>query len=154
MELMIIFGAQYAIYLQGALLILAFLVSARRRGWLRDLMSFGVGIMALAILVTIATSLHYEPRPYVVYGTLEPVIQVEDGNAFPSDHAALAGFLGCFTLGRSSRIGCFSVGIAALVGVGRVAAHVHSFLDVGVGILIGLLWGLIVFARRCADLKA
>jgi undecaprenyl-diphosphatase len=105
------------------------------------------GVLAL-ILSTIASSLYYDTRPFVTEH-VTPLIAHAADNGFPSDHTLLTAFLG-FTILRHSRIvGGSLLLVALLVGVGRVAAHIHHPIDiVGSFVIAALAVAIVDVASR------
>lgn len=105
--------------------------------WLRcgrdtrvDLLIRGVlgGLLALA-LARLAGHLYYDPRPFVTQH-VTPLFPHAADNGFPSDHALLTSFLGFTVLAYSKKVGGLLLLIAVAVGAARVAAHVHSPIDI------------------------
>jgi undecaprenyl-diphosphatase len=104
---------------------------------------------ALALLFsTVASSLYYDTRPFVTERVV-PLIAHSADNGFPSDHTLLTAFLG-FTIYIHSRVvGGILLLIALLVGVARVAAHIHHPIDiVGSFVIAALSVALIQLATR------
>lgn len=86
------------------------------------------GILAV-LLAKLGAHLYYDPRPFVSHHT-KPLIPHAPDNGFPSDHALLTSFLGFVMLKYSRGLGLFLLLIAVLVGAARVAAHIHSPIDI------------------------
>lgn len=111
------------------------------------------GILALALSV-LAGHLYYDPRPFVTHH-LVPLFPHAADNGFPSDHALLASFLAFTMFLYSRRAGVFLLILAVLIGWARVAAHVHSPIDIvgsfvisGVSVAIVHLIATIWSSRR------
>jgi undecaprenyl-diphosphatase len=124
----IVFVAQYFLYLAVAIVAVFWLRSSRSTKieiFVRLLIG---GILAL-ILAMIASHLYYDTRPFVSRH-VTPLFTHAPDNGFPSDHALFTSFLG-FTIALFSRkIGAVLLVIAVLVGAARVAAHVHNPIDI------------------------
>lgn len=88
----------------------------------------GGGLLAL-LLAHIASSLYYNPRPFMV-GHFTPLIAHAAGNGFPSDHTLLAAFIGWTTLRYTRKYGVIVLAIALLIGLARVFAGVHHLEDI------------------------
>lgn len=86
------------------------------------------GILALALAIA-AGHLYYDTRPFVSHH-LVPLFAHAPDNGFPSDHALLTSFLGFTMLAYSRRIGIFFLVVALLVSAARVAARIHSPIDI------------------------
>lgn len=76
-------------------------------------------------------------RPFVEGTT--PLIQHIADNGFPSDHTLLATTVACVVFVYNKPIGAILLGLSILVGVSRVLAGVHHYLDVAGSALIAVL---------------
>jgi undecaprenyl-diphosphatase len=95
------------------------------------------GVLAL-IFSTVASHLYYDTRPFVTEH-IAPIIAHAADNGFPSDHTLLTAFIG-FTIYLHSRVvGSVLLLIALLVGVARVAAHIHHPIDIVASFFIAAL---------------
>jgi undecaprenyl-diphosphatase len=134
--------AQDAIYLVAALAVIAWLLSPRHRK-----VVFAVqAVLALAVafaLIKAASALYVDPRPFVSDPTLHPLFHHPADNGFPSDHTSVAAAMSFVVLAHRRSIGFVMVVITVLIGAARVAAHVHHWLDIGAGLLIGVLAAVI-----------
>jgi len=102
------------------------------------------GVAALAVvgvLIVVSSMIWTDPRPFVVDGVAPAIAHAAD-NGFPSDHTAAAAAVAGLVLVHRRRIGTLLVLLAAVVGLSRVAAHVHHVPD----ILGGLTFGLVAAA--------
>ncbi len=101
------------------------------------------GLIALG-LARLGGHFYYDTRPFV-REHIKPLFAHAPDNGFPSDHALLTSFLG-FTLWRYSKaVGALLLANAVLVSWARVAAHVHSPIDI-VGSFVFALVGTLVAA--------
>ncbi|HRZ30215.1 MAG TPA: phosphatase PAP2 family protein [Candidatus Paceibacterota bacterium] len=83
-------------------------------------------------------------RPFEIYNNLEPLFVTGKGDAFPSGHATFMGALALGVFLQKRKLGLIFILGAILVALARVLAHVHSSLDVIVGLLFGALVAVIV----------
>lgn len=145
MNQVIIFLAQYLIYLLTAWAIVAGWVTASsRRSFIWWIVKLAV-VFGLAYLsVKLLGSLVPESRPFVA-GNFQPLIPHASDNSFPSDHATIAGFLATVLWQMRRSWGYLAFGLAILIGVGRVLAGVHYWQDVTAGLVIGTAIALAVF---------
>ena len=128
MDTLIVYIAKYAF-------VVSFIVAACV--WLRlpsrkktELLSWGALGGALAyILVKVAGALFYDTRPFVVDHTA-PLFAHPADNGFPSDHTALTMFLALIVLRYSRRWGIALIVLSLLIGASRVAAGIHTPLDI------------------------
>ncbi|MGO8684994.1 MAG: phosphatase PAP2 family protein [Thermoleophilia bacterium] len=128
MDSIIVFVAKYFFILSILITAYVWFRLSRQRQW--ELAVWGVigGVIAL-ILMKIAGALYYDPRPFVSQH-IKPLFAHAADNGFPSDHTLLTMFLAFCVLAYSRRWGGVLVVIALLVGSARVAAHVHSPIDI------------------------
>lgn len=92
-----------------------------------------VGILGCGlafVLSRIASTLYYDPRPFVVR-QIEPLIAHAADNGFPSDHALLSFSLAALMYVSNKRWGIALGVVAVAIGAARVFAHVHSWIDIG-----------------------
>jgi undecaprenyl-diphosphatase len=109
------------------------------------------GLISL-VLSRIASSLFYNPRPFMVSG-VKPLIAHAGGNGFPSDHTLLSAFLAFAALTVSRKWGIGLLVVATAIGLARILAHVHHLIDIvasfilaGVGAL--LAWWIVDWAAK------
>ncbi|MCW1908037.1 MAG: phosphatase PAP2 family protein [Candidatus Saccharibacteria bacterium] len=135
MDRITIFAAQYLIYII-AITILFYVLLRLPRGELKTFITLcGMGIVAAFIMVKVAGSIYYNPRPFVD-GNFMPLFPHSSTNGFPSNHT-VAAVLAALLLWRYSRNVAVGLFIAAcLVGLARVLASVHHIEDIIGGIVI------------------
>jgi undecaprenyl-diphosphatase len=134
MDSVIIFCAKY-LFIAVVLLYLLALVQASRKHRKTLIVSLIVaGIVAVA-LDKLGGKLYYDPRPFVSQH-LRPLIQHSADNGFPSEHAVFSMTIGILLTYYRRRLGVLAMLLAYIVGVARVAAHVHSPIDIIGGIII------------------
>ncbi|EWT06047.1 MULTISPECIES: phosphatase PAP2 family protein [Intrasporangiaceae] len=99
------------------------------------------GVLALAVvgvLIVVTSAIWTDPRPFLVDGVAPAIAHAAD-NGFPSDHTAAAAAVAGLVLAYRRRIGILLVLLAVVVGMSRVAAHVHHVPDIIGGLGIGLM---------------
>jgi undecaprenyl-diphosphatase len=141
---LIVLVAQYLLF---GLVLLAGLtwLTLDRTGKLRLAVAAVVGLAVVGAAIWIAGALHVDPRPFVQDPSVVPLFPHPADNGFPSDHAAAGGLLTALVL-RYRRVLGGVVGVGAvLIGVARVAAHVHHAQDVVAGLALGVLAGVAGF---------
>ena len=146
-----IFCAVYLVFIQAAGA--GWVVFRSLRGkprQLRNRFLLAAGCMAVVSMVAalVASKLHSDPRPFVSDG-LPSLIHHAANNGFPSDHSLLAAALvAAVGMVELSYVPAFAV-VAALVGWGRVACHVHHTQDVvGSFVIVTLAWMFSVRVTR------
>lgn len=97
------------------------------------------GIIA-GILDKIIGKLYYDPRPFVTHH-VTPLVKHAADNGFPSEHTILTFTIAAVLFFYRPKLSYLAFILAALVGIGRVAAHVHSPVDILGGVIIGLVAG-------------
>lgn len=136
---LIIFGAKY-LFLALPLLFLIALYQAGRTDRKKLIVAILLSLVIVGILDKVSAKLYYDPRPFVTHH-IKPLIAHAADNGFPSEHT-----LFCFTFASvifffRRRLGWLALGLSLIVGVCRVAAHVHSPVDIVGGIIIGMIAG-------------
>ena len=139
-ETLIIFGAEYLVFLQAlATLVLVWI----RRRLFRPLVGYAFMSGFLSFILSRLSNWSYNnPRPFVE-GGFTPFVAHSADNGFPSDHALFAAWLAAVVYPLHRPTGMVLIVIAILVGVSRVAAGVHHVEDVVASFLIVLVSALI-----------
>lgn len=105
-------------------------------------------LVVVLILIVVAGHIHHDPRPFVVDPSVHPLFHHARDNGFPSDHEALAMAVALLVTLYRRIVGLVLVALAILVGVARVAAHVHHAQDIagGAGIaVVAVAVGMLVW---------
>ncbi|MEO8555751.1 MAG: phosphatase PAP2 family protein [Actinomycetota bacterium] len=163
MESLIVAVAQYLIFpiLLGAAVI--WLLLSRQ-----DKVGLAVqGIVALFVafvLIKLAAASYVDPRPFVVNPLVKPLFAHPADNGFPSDHTAVASTVALLVMMYRRWLGVALLAGSLLVGVARVAAHVHHAQDIAAGALIAVVavgiaaavwaWAQPRLPRRLASMAA
>jgi undecaprenyl-diphosphatase len=129
MNTVVALTAQYLIY---AIVLAVAVFCLMRRGQKGNLELAIFGLLSLIfglVLVKIAGALISDPRPFVVHH-FTPLIAHAPDNGFPSDHTTLAMVLALVVLQVSRTWGVVLVIAALTLGAARVAAGVHSPIDI------------------------
>lgn len=138
MESLIVAVAQYLIFpiLLGAAVIWLFLSRQDKVGLAVQ------GIVALVVafvLIKLAAASYVDPRPFVVNPLVKPLFAHPADNGFPSDHTAVASTVALLVMMYRRWLGVALLAASLLVGVARVAAHVHHAQDIAAGALIAVV---------------
>lgn len=143
MDSLIIFAAKYLFVFVGLIGLYVWFRQSRDKKIELALVFITATIIAL-VIAKILGKFYYDPRPFVTH-TFKPLIKHIADNGFPSDHTV--GTVTVSTLlffyNRNWAIVAFILSL--LVGIGRVAALVHSPIDIVGGALIGIAAGLAGF---------
>jgi membrane-associated phospholipid phosphatase len=140
---LIIFAAQYLLYVMAGIFVLAWLIGEDHRGKLRVAAASAIGLGIAGALILLA-GLHTDLRPFVQDPSLHPLVAHSTDNGFPSDHSIAAAMIAELGVWRWPRSVGAALSIAAvLVAVARVAAHLHHVQDVAAGLGIGVLAALV-----------
>lgn len=137
MDSVIIFCAKY-LFVVVVLLYLWAIYQASRRDRKALVVSLIIAGVVAVILDKIGGKVYYDPRPFVSQH-ITPLIQHSADNGFPSEHTILSMTIGILLLYYRRRLGALAVIVAYVVGVARIAAHVHSPIDIIGGIVIGAI---------------
>jgi len=151
----IVFVAKYFLYVSVAIVGIYWLRANTNDKFSLAWKLVAGGILALA-MARVSAHFYYDTRPFVAEH-VKPLFAHAPDNGFPSDHALLTSFLGFTMLAYSRRTAAGLLLIAVLVGAARVAAHVHSPIDIiGSFVFAGVSAAIIValdrvIARRGAN---
>lgn len=144
--------AQYLIFLIAVGAAVAWFTLSGRDRWKSAIQAVLAAVVTL-VIVKLAAAAYYDPRPFVS-GHVHPYFTHVADNGFPSDHTAVGSLAGYVLWPYRRRIAAVLWVAAALVGVARVVAHVHSPVDIigaliisGVGSAIGLYLGGLAWNR-------
>ena len=140
MDSLMIFGAEYVIYLT---FILMFYFSIK--GGLKEKKSLILALICIPIAVIIVKIIHiffYTPRPFVAFD-ISPLVYLKPDASFPSRHTLIMAVVTfSFAFFKSKWYPLF-LSLLTWVGISRVYIGVHYPLDILGGILVGILTLLI-----------
>jgi len=98
------------------------------------------------LLVTGLKDLFVNPRPFILYPSLETLFRFGSFESFPSGHSAFYAALAVSIFAYHRRAGFwFAVG-AVVIGLSRIIAGVHFPLDVLFGFIFGASVATLVYA--------
>jgi membrane-associated phospholipid phosphatase len=129
-----IFCAEYLVLVSGVLFGLCALFG---KTFFKSIEIILVGGMLLVISLTIAKILKKVIRKARPLKRTE-MFQPFDRYAFPSAHSASLFALTAYILGQNLLIGVLSLICTVLIVVGRVKTHVHDYVDIAGGFVIGV----------------
>jgi len=98
-----------------------------------------VSLVIAVALIQLAAAIHADPRPFVVDPSVKPLFAHPADNGFPSDHTAMGATVALLVMTYRRPLGAVLLAASLLVGVARVAAHVHHAQDIAAGVLIAAL---------------
>jgi undecaprenyl-diphosphatase len=128
MDSVIIFCAKY-LFIIVPLFYLWAIYQASKRDRKTLVISFIVAGIAAVILDKLGGKLYYDPRPFVSHN-VTPLIQHSADNGFPSEHTIFSMTIAVLLFYYRRRLGVLAIIVAYIVGAARVAAHVHSPIDI------------------------
>lgn len=134
---LIIFAAQY-LYIIVVLLALLAWTRLPRGKQFRAALQTAIGLLLAVLLVKVAGTLFPDVRPFVA-GHFTPLIPHAADNGFPSDHTTFTMLVSFVIFSYSRTWGWLLISLAALVGLGRIGAGVHSLRDIIGGIVIAAI---------------
>ena len=148
MDSVIIFCAKYLFVLVPLLFVLVWR-QAGKRAKNQLVLALVTALVAAVILDKIGAKLYYDPRPFAQHG-IKPLISHAADNGFPSEHTLFSVTIGAVMAFYRRRLGLLAIVIALVVGIARVAAHVHSPVDIIGAALMGAAAGTVgyYFAKR------
>lgn len=136
LDSMMIFGAEYLIYL---MLILAFILAVR--GKIPERKSLLLFLISFPILVLLIKFIHlflFEPRPYITNDIL-PLITHKANASFPSRHASIMSAIAFAYWYYKSRWTPLFLLFLIWVGIARIYVGVHYPIDIVGGVIVGVL---------------
>jgi undecaprenyl-diphosphatase len=139
MHTVIVWAAQYVLWLMVAGFAAVWLFAESRRGKVQLAAEAIAGIVLMALLLYVAKSVHHDPRPFVQNSHIKPLFGHSRDDGFPSDHSLAAGLIAGLVLIRRHLSGLLFLAAAVAIAWARVAAHVHHLQDVVAGLLLGAL---------------
>jgi membrane-associated phospholipid phosphatase len=98
-----------------------------------------VALVVAVVLIQLAAAAHTDPRPFVLNPSIRPLLAHPADNGFPSDHTALAATVALLVMTYRKWLGVVLLAASVLVGVARVAAHVHHGQDIVAGVVIAVV---------------
>lgn len=136
MNSLIIFGADYLIFILALVWLGSFLLVPKEKRKLHVIfliLTFGFAIVGDKIL----GMLYNNPRPFVVDG-ITPLVKHAADNGFPSGHTLFSMLFAITTFTYNKVLRSTLVVLALVVGVSRVLAHVHHTIDIAASIILAL----------------
>lgn len=97
-----------------------------------------LGIALAYVFAKIAGAIHTDVRPFVAQH-FTPLVHSSADNGFPSDHTTFSMLAALTILPYAKRWGITLVVLAAIVGLGRIGAGVHSWQDIFGGVAVAAL---------------
>ncbi|MBW4078688.1 MAG: phosphatase PAP2 family protein [Acidobacteria bacterium] len=144
MDSLIVFVAKYFLYISIVIVGVYWLRASTNDKFSLAWKLVGGGLLALA-MARVGAHFYYDTRPFVAHH-IKPLFPHAADNGFPSDHALLTSFLGFSMIAYSRRVAAALLVNAVLVGWARVAAHVHSPIDIiGSFVFAGVSAAIIVW---------
>ena len=108
--------------------------SPRKRMFILSLFTLPLAYLTGKLL----NHLIFDPRPFVVNPSLTPLFYHAADNGFPSDHTLLTATIASIVFVYNKPFGALLMLLSISVGVARVLAHVHHYLDIAGSVVIGI----------------
>lgn len=134
-----IFGAKY-LFAALPLLFLFALYQAGRHDRKRLIIALLAAVVVAAVLDKLGGHFYYDPRPFVTHN-VKPLITHSSDNGFPSEHTLFTFTFATVIWLYRRRLGWLALTLSLLVGLSRIAVHVHSPIDIVGGIIFGAAAG-------------
>ena len=143
MNSLIIFGAKY-LYLVIALTALVYIWRQPKELRWKIALCTVIALPLTYVVAKISSLFYYDTRPFVV-GNFTPLLPHANDNGFPSDHTLLSSAIAVSLFFFNRKLGIFLFVIAFLVGVARVFAGIHHFVDIVGSMVIAIVTTYIAF---------
>lgn len=142
----IIFFANYLIYIIFAIVLAIVSYLVYRREW-KTALWFFASLVTSFIILKIVQHIHPGVRPFVVEHGVTKLIKHAAGTSFPSDHTTVTAAVafGMLFLTRFKTAGWLLLLGSFTIGVARIAAGVHYPLDILAGLATGFVGAGIVW---------
>ncbi len=134
MNYLIIFGAKYLYLIEIILFAIYFFLQKRNKQ--KSIIILSVVSLPLAYIFSkVLASVYFDPRPFLI-DHFTPLIASSTDNGFPSDHTLLASAIASIIFFHNKKLGIVAWVIAFAIGISRVLAGVHHFVDIVGSIVI------------------
>lgn len=142
---LMVFGAEYLIYLVFFLLITtAVLGKAQEK---RIALLTAVSLFISLLLIQIIRVFVYQPRPFVTH-PIYPLIKNTADNCFPSIHTTIMSVIATSSLLFKSKLTPFFVICLIWSGFSRIFVGVHYPQDILGGVLVGIFSTFLIFTAK------
>ena len=138
MDSIIVFLAKYLIFF---IVLLAIYSIYAEKNCREIILAFMIAGFIALFLSAVSSALCYNPRPFVAHN-IQPLFAHGPDNGFPSEHTVLAMTLTAVVYFYRRNIAIAALMMTVLVGSARVWAHVHSWIDIIGGLVIGVIAGV------------
>ncbi len=143
MSFLIIFGAKY-LYLVIVIVALWYIVRQPQELRRRMVLCALIALPLTYIIAKIGSMMYYDPRPFVVENFV-PLLAHAADNGFPSDHTLFGSAIASVIFLFHRKYGALLFAVALLVGLARVGAGIHHFVDIFGSMLIAFVVTFVVF---------
>lgn len=145
LDFLMVFGAEYLIFIVIIVALLVFLKN--RQGVLQLIISLSIGVIAIKTLDLV----FYEPRPFLIFNIIPLVRQPIEGS-FPSMHTAILTIMAFSFIKAKRKFGQMMLIPVVWTGFARIYTGVHYPLDILGGAIVGIL-SVIITARFFQKVK-
>lgn len=148
-------AAQVLPFLPVLAAVVVWLLASRSKKKQLAVLAITAAVLA-TVFIYVAGAVHEDPRPFVADPSRPPLFPHSADNGFPSDHTVYAATAALLVLTVRRRLGAALVVVAAVGGLGRVAANVHHVQDIAAALIIAALavhaaLFLTAWSRRATD---
>ncbi|HSW78420.1 MAG TPA: phosphatase PAP2 family protein [Candidatus Babeliales bacterium] len=137
MDSIITFCAKY-LFIAVIIIWLWAWIQSSRKNKIELSLSTVIAFIIAAVLDKLLSKLYYDPRPFVSHH-LTPLIHHTADNGFPSEHTLFSVTLAAVLIFYRPKLAYLALVMALIVGLARVAASLHSPIDIVGGAAIALL---------------
>lgn len=145
---LITFGANYLIIFIIIIALAAYFVQPEKDKV--SMLVFSLLTFSLAYLAAkIIGHFYYDPRPFVV-NHFKPIISHAPDNGFPSDHMLMSSAVAAVLYYYNKKVSLVLWVLAFIVGLSRICAGVHHWIDILGSIIISIIIAFTV--KQCLKL--
>lgn len=150
LDVIMIFGAKYLVFVTLALVILLTIRGSAKEK--KPLVLIFIGILVAEILIKLTRVFFFEPRPYITFNLTPLITHIPDAS-FPSEHTTLMAILFWAYAFYYSKLTWIFLTLMLWVGFARIFVGVHYPLDILGGMFYGFLaitvaWQIKIYLKK------
>ncbi len=143
-----IFFANYFVYYLVAGAVVVFFLIKNKKEKIRYLFLIGASVILSRLIITeLIRLIWHRSRPFVDH-QVNQLIEHSASGSFPSGHIAFLFALSAAIYFFNKKIGWIFLSLSFLVGLARIFVGIHFPLDVGAGIVVGVLSVIVVWKLK------
>ncbi len=150
LDALAIFFASYLVYFLVAGAIAVFFLIKAKKERIQYLLFIGIGVILSRLIITeLIRLIWHRPRPFINH-QVTLLMEHTNSGSFPSGHVVFLFALSAAVYFFNKRFGVAFFILSFFVGLARIFVGLHYPLDVGAGIVVGILSAVLlkIFIKR------